>query len=248
MGPYERSAEVYDALYSTLVEYEANAGELQALIEARVANPQSVLEVACGTGAYVRWLRDWYDVTGLDLSPEMLRVARGRLPDVAFVEGDMTDFDLRQEFDAVLCLFSSIGYLTSGVQLRSALASMARHVVPGGVVLIEPWITPEGWDDDRNLTVHSATQDNLSVARIVSWVREENLVTMNWGFVVGRPEGEVEVYTEEHVTRLFTHEEYLEAFARAGLHVEHDAGGLMGRGLYIGTKRSSPRSRGAVWT
>ena len=92
--------------------------------------------------------------------------------------------------------------------------------LPGVSSLSSRGSLPTYWQDDRNLTVHTAEKHNLTVARVVSWVRAENLVTMNWGFVVGRPEGEVEAYTEEHVTMLFTHEEYLEAFTHAGLKVE----------------------------
>lgn len=112
--------------------------------------------MACGTRAYATWLDEWFAITGLDISPEMLAVARVWLPGSVFVEADMTDFDLGQEFDAVLCLFSSIGYLTSSEQLVSSLA----------------------------------------------------------------------------------HEEYLDAFTSAGLEVERDEEGPIGRGLYIGTKPS----------
>lgn len=63
----------------------------------------------------------------------MLAVARVRLPDSVFVEADMTDFDLGQEFDAVLYLSSSIGYLTSSEQLVSSLVAW-RDILP-----------PEGW-------------------------------------------------------------------------------------------------------
>ncbi len=237
-GSYQRSAEVYDVFYNTLVDYEANAGKLRDLIRDRTKDPAKVLEVACGTGAYATWLDEWFDITGLDISPEMLAVARVRLPDSVFVEADMTDFDLGQEFDAVLCLFSSIGYLTSSEQLVSSLAAMARHTAPGGVVVVEPWLTPDAWQEDRNLTIHTAEGDDVTIARVVSWVRSGDIITLNWGFVVGRPGGDVEAYTEEHVTRLFTHEEYLDAFKSAGLEVERDEEGPMGRGLYIGTKPS----------
>ena len=144
-GSYQRSAEVYDVFYNTLVDYEANAGKLRDLIRDRTKDPAKVLEVACGTGAYATWLDEWFDITGLDIFSEMLAVALVRLPDSVFVEADMTDFDLGQEFDAVLCLFSSIGYLTSSEQLVSSLAAMARHTAPGGVVVVEPWLTPEMW-------------------------------------------------------------------------------------------------------
>ena len=51
--------------------------------------------------------------------------------------------------------------------------------------------------------------------------------------MVGTPEG-VEVFTERHEAGLFTDEEYRAAFVAAGLEVEHDETGLIGRGLYVG--------------
>jgi hypothetical protein len=46
-------------------------------------------------------------------------------------------------FDAVTCLFASIAYCRSTAELRLALECMARHVNPGGLVIVEPFITPE---------------------------------------------------------------------------------------------------------
>jgi trans-aconitate methyltransferase len=56
-------------------------------------------------------LRPDYAVTGLDLSPQMLAVAREKVPDVRLVEGDMTAFRLEERFDVVLCVFDSINHL-----------------------------------------------------------------------------------------------------------------------------------------
>lgn len=235
-GPYERSAEVYDAFYGTIVDYKANAGKLRDLIRDRIEDARTVLEVACGTGAYAVWLNQWFDLTGLDISPQMLEVARRRLPDNSFVQGDMRQFDLEREFDAVLCLFSSIGHCTTREDMAAAVAAMARHAAPGGLVIVEPWITPEAWDDNRTLTVQTAEKEGLIVSRVVSSKRSDDLVSMTWGFVVGRPDGDVETFQERHIVGLFSHQEYLAAFTDAGLDVEHDGEGLIGRGLYIGTK------------
>jgi hypothetical protein len=57
--------------------------------------------------------------------------------------------------------------------------------------------------------------------------------TIDFAYSVGTPAG-VEQFTEHHELGLFTDEEYRGAFAAAGLAVEHDAEGLMGRGLYLG--------------
>ena len=55
----------------------------------------------------------------------------------------MTDFDLATTYDAVTCLFSAIGYVRTVDRMNRAVACMARHVKPGGVLIVEPWITPD---------------------------------------------------------------------------------------------------------
>jgi hypothetical protein len=54
-------------------------------------------------------------------------------------------------------------------------------------------------------------------------------------YMVATTQG-VEYFTERHELGLFTHEEYLGAFRKAGLETSHDPVGLDGRGLYIGVK------------
>jgi ubiquinone/menaquinone biosynthesis C-methylase UbiE len=103
---FSRSADLYDALYATFKDYADEAARLRELIG---PDARTLLDVACGTGAHLELLREHYEVVGLDLDPELLAIARGRLPGVELVEGDMTGFDLGRRFDAVACLFSSIG-------------------------------------------------------------------------------------------------------------------------------------------
>lgn len=133
---------LYDRIYD-FKDYAREAARLHELVQERAPGARTLLDVACGTGKHLEQLRAWYEVEGLDLDPELLAIARDRLPDVPLHEADMVDFDLGRRFDAVTCLFSSIGYVLTGKRLRSAAAAIARHVEPGGVLAVEPWITPE---------------------------------------------------------------------------------------------------------
>ncbi|MGI9647917.1 MAG: class I SAM-dependent DNA methyltransferase [Acidimicrobiia bacterium] len=231
-GAYERSAEVYDLVYSQMLDYEANAARLCELVEERVDGAETLLEVACGTGAYLEPLSRSYLVTGVDLSPLMLEQARRRLPGAQLVEADMTSLDLGRTFDVVVCLFSSIAYVQTLEGLRSTIAGFARHLAPGGLVILEPWFPPEQWNDGYVGAI-SARNDEMAVGRVTTSRRHGHLVTMTFAFTVARPGGEVESFVEEHATGQFTIEEHLEAFAAAGLVVDHDPDGLMGRGLYL---------------
>jgi SAM-dependent methyltransferase len=231
---FRQSARLYDAVYSWK-DYPREAELVHEFVQARKPGGATLLDVACGTGAHLAELRGRYRCEGLDLDPNLLSVARGRLPDVPLHEGDMRDFDLGRRFDVVTCLFSSIGYMLAVEELEASVAAMARHLEPGGVLLVEPWLTPEAV-----VTPHVGAvfvdQPELKIARVNTIEVDGRRSSFLFHFLVGTPEG-VEHFTEPHELMLFTHEEYLAAFRAAGVTVEHDGEGLMGRGLYIGIAR-----------
>lgn len=229
---FSRSARLYDAVYASIRDYPREAAELDRLIQERCPGARTLLDVACGTGAHLEHLAG-YEAEGLDLDPEMLAVARERLPKVAFHEGDMVDFDLGKRFDAVVCMFSSIGYVRSEERLRSAIAAMAHHLEPGGVLVVEPWLSPEVWVD-RHVGAVFVDEPELKIARMNVGQREGDVSIFEFEYLVGTPNG-LERFNERHELGLFTVEQYLEAFRAAGPEADHDPEGPMGRGLYIGS-------------
>ena len=117
---YDKSAQIYDLLYtgSGIKDYVAEAVELHRIIDQACPAARTLLDVACGTGAHLAELRQWYSVEGVDLSPAMLAIARRKLPAIALHVADMRTFDLGRSFDAVICLFSSIGHVTNPLEMR----------------------------------------------------------------------------------------------------------------------------------
>jgi SAM-dependent methyltransferase len=229
---FSRSARIYDAIYASIRDYPKEAAELDGLIQERRPGARTLLDVACGTGAHLEHLPG-YELEGLDLDPEMLAVARERLPAVAFHQGDMADFDLGRRFDAVVCMFSSIGYVKTEERLRTAAAAFGRHLEPGGVLVVEPWLSPEDWQD-RHIGSVFVEEPELRIARMNVPEREGDVSIVEFQYLVGTLDG-IERFSERHELGLFTREQYLDAFRSAGLEVEHDPEGPMGRGLYVGT-------------
>lgn len=136
---FTKSARFYDAIYSWK-DYPAEAQKLRSLIRQRNPQARTLLDVACGTGKHLELLREDFEVEGLDLDDDMLAIARERLPGVPLHHGSFSDFELGRTFDVVTCLFSSIGYAQTEANLRLAIAAMARHLSPGGVLIVEPMI------------------------------------------------------------------------------------------------------------
>ncbi len=227
------SARFYDAIYA-FKDYAAEAESVHALIETRRSGAKTLLDVACGTGKHLAALGRWYEVAGVDVNEAMLEAARTRYPDIPFFGGDMQTFSLGRAFDAVTCLFSAVGYLRSVDALGEAVATMARHLTPGGVLVLEPWLTPEAYRPN-NVHARYVDEPDLKIARINVSELRGRVAVMDMHYLVGTRDG-VEHFVEHHELFLFRHEEYLQAFRAAGLTSQHDPEGLMGRGLYLGVK------------
>jgi SAM-dependent methyltransferase len=231
------TADVYDALYANK-NYEAEAAKLKGFINKyKQTDGNELLDVACGTGLHLPYLTDDFEITGVDLSPQQLVKARERLPELDFEQGDMRDFDLGRQFDVVTCLFSSIGYVHPFSEMEKAVKNMAKHLKPGGVLIVEPWLQPGVFDPNR--PPHSETgelpEKNLKVTRTAHVGLDGNISVMNMHHVVETPQGSQE-FTEEHRLALYTTEEYQHAFEAAGISFDRDAEGLSGRSLYMGVK------------
>jgi ubiquinone/menaquinone biosynthesis C-methylase UbiE len=78
---FSRSARIYDAVYSWK-EYGRETALVYDLVQARKPGAQTLLDVACGTGAHLAELVRWYRCEGLDLEPELLAVACERLREI----------------------------------------------------------------------------------------------------------------------------------------------------------------------
>jgi len=229
-------ADVYDEIYRGRgKDYEAEAATVAELIRERHPKATSLLDVACGTGSHLRFFAGLFDhVEGLELSADMLSVAKRRMPLVPAHEGDMRDFALGRTFDAVTCMFSSIAYMRDERELAAAIGRMAAHLVPGGVLVIEPWWFPEtfipGYVAGDVVTVEGRT-----LARVSRTVREDDASVMEVHYVVAEAARPVRHFTVTHVNTLFTREQYEKAFAEAKLEVDYIEGGPSGRGLFTGT-------------
>lgn len=130
-------------VYGGLLPPDEAAEEAAAAVEIlAVAPPARLLDLACGWGRHALALAELgFDVTGIDLSSTLLShaVARSRaagLP-IRWVRGDIRTLPFSRHFDAVLCLFSSLGYFLVDDEDLSVLREAARVLAPGGRLLIE---------------------------------------------------------------------------------------------------------------
>jgi SAM-dependent methyltransferase len=171
---YDVFAPFYDAVMGDRAEH---ARYLRSLIRKHAPRGRRVLELACGTGSILKQLWTHYEVTGVDLSEEMLELAAEKVPGVRLFRGDMRTLNLGERFDVVLCVYDSINHLLRFAEWKSAFSCAREHLDEGGVFIFDintkrqlaalvdqpPWTR---WFGDGDLLVLDVTRAGRGV---VTW-------------------------------------------------------------------------------
>jgi SAM-dependent methyltransferase len=169
---YEVLANFYDATQGDRAEH---AAYLRGLIEKHHPKAKTVLELACGTGSVLKQLRPRYEVTGVDLSEDMLALAAEKVPGVRLVHGDMTETRLGETFDVVLCVYDSINHLLDFAEWEAVFDRAGEHLDDRGLFIFDinteqrlaalvdqpPWVH---WFADRNLLVLNVRDGDAGVS------------------------------------------------------------------------------------
>ena len=233
MDPYRKLALYYDRIYHGK-DYRTESASIAQLIR-RHTHGKELLDVGCGTGQHLVHLRKQFRCTGVDASAAMLAVARKKVKGARFHKGDMRTFSLRKKFDALVCLFSGIGYLRSDRELVQAFRNFLRHLRPGGVCLVEPWLSPRVLKAGRP---HMVTYDNadLKMARLNVSERKKDLSVLDMHHLIAERRTRVRYLRSRHELRMVGTPKLLQLMRRAGLRARFLRRGLTGRGLLVGTK------------
>ena len=230
---FSKSAELYDKIYFEFKDYKAEAQRISELLAGEHSSARTLLDVACGTGEHAKILRDQYgfEVDGIDLDNKLVSLAQRKNSEGNFCCADMVDFDLDKTYDVVMCLFSSIGYVKTLDRVTSALKRFKAHTNDGGLILVEPWFSPEQLTPGK-VFIHTAQTQKLSVARMGYSQVHDRISTLHFEYLIGTS-GKIDHEIEKHELGLFTVGEMKQCFEDAGLVATFDEEGISGRGLYI---------------
>jgi ubiquinone/menaquinone biosynthesis C-methylase UbiE len=135
---YDAYAPVYDE-FNRGYMYERWTGRLLSRAEEAGIGGNRLLDVACGTGlSFIRLLEAGWEVTGCDISPEMLERARARAGDRAeLVEADMRELPKLGEFDLIWAVSDPFNYLLEVEEVEATLRGMGRNLAPDGIALFD---------------------------------------------------------------------------------------------------------------
>ena len=131
-------AEIYDRINGEA--YTPYADMLEDLFKKSDIPVREVLDLGCGTGGITALLADrGYDMIGLDLSPEMLNVARERNygKNTLLLCQDMTEFELYGTVQAIYSSFDCLNYITKNKDLKKVFVLAHNYLESGGLFIFD---------------------------------------------------------------------------------------------------------------
>jgi len=188
------------------------------LLQGSSSHPvRTLLNLGCGGGSNDFTLKRFFAITGVDLSPNMLELARKLNPNVSYLEGDMRSIRLGHTFDAVAC-FDAIAYMLTPTDLLAAFRTAAAHLEPGGLLITFVEETPETFEQNRTvLSTHVAGSIEAAVVEN-TYDPDPRDTTFDLTFVfLVRRCGHLKTYLDQHTCGLFPMSTWTECLMQAGL-------------------------------
>ncbi|RSK27918.1 class I SAM-dependent methyltransferase [Bacillus sp. HMF5848] len=208
---YNKFAYIYDLLMNE-VPYESWASYLKQQLSRYYTEKENemlqILELGCGTGELLTILsRDKYNLTGIDLSADMLTVASQKLQEnglsnVSLYEQDMTNFELHTNFDCIIIFCDSLNYITDEQNVQATFKQVYKHLQPGGLFLFD---VHSSHKIEHILTdgVFADTNDEASYIWHCYAGDLPLMVEHDLTFFIQRENGLYERFEEYHVQRTF---------------------------------------------
>ena len=198
---YRKYAGYYDLIYNWM-DYPGEVDFIKRAVAHHLkSGGNELLDVACETGGHALFLQDDFQILGVDINPEMLDLAREKLPGVNFIQSDMKKLDLGLKFDVIICLFSAINYHTSLEELEKTFQRFYQHLHVGGVLLFDLGFCLENWEEGRML-VDAVVEGDLQLARISQSRLQDGVFNANFVFLI-KEDGKMDFEVDQHQIGVF---------------------------------------------
>jgi SAM-dependent methyltransferase len=228
--------------FSPPADYADDAGQWRDALRQRLGpGRHSLLELGSGGGHTLSHLTDDFNVTAVDLSPQMLALSQELNPEVPHHRGDMRDIRLGKQFDAV-AIHDAVCYLLTEQDLLATFATARQHLHPGGILLLTPDYLKESFSGPRVL--HWICFDASPPFTVIEYCYDldgtDTTMESLFLFLIHEPTG-LRVVEDRHITGLFPSTTWLQLLDEAGfdaeLHTLPGYEGGYGGHLFVATLR-----------
>lgn len=220
MESYTSFAAVYD-MFMDNIPYEEWASYVISLLREEGIDDGLVLDLGCGTGSLTEILaREGYDMTGIDLSPDMLQIAMekrmesGR--DILYLNQDMREFELYGTVRAIVSICDSMNYLLEKADLVQTLRLANNYLDPGGVFIFD-LNTEHKYRDILGQCTIAEDREESSFIWGNNFDEETGINEYNLSLFIQEEEDLYRKYQETHYQKAYSLDEVRAAVEEAGM-------------------------------
>ncbi len=204
-------------LLSAPEEYEEEAGAYAAILNSVCQTPpKTLLELGAGGGNNASYLKQQFQMTLTDVSANMQAVSQQLNPECEHIQGDMRSLRLGRTFDAVF-VQDAIAYMTTPEDLRAAMETAYRHLVPGGAAIFVPDYTQETFTPSTSHGGHDGEQRSM---RYLQWDRDpdpkDHSYDVEMVFLLSEHGKPIQTVHDHHTCGIFTIPEWFECLRAVG--------------------------------
>ena len=134
MTNYDVLAQYYDEIMG---DRQDEVNHIINLIDRYNPKAKSLLELGSGTGSILVGLSSRFEVSGIEKSPEMLKLSQLKLPKSTFLLGDMAAVSTSRKYDVIICIFDSINHLPNFGAWQEMFQNAAAHLNTGGIFIFD---------------------------------------------------------------------------------------------------------------
>ena len=233
---YREIAQYYDLLYHKK-NYKDEVMKINDLIKKYKPNDgNKLLDIGCGTGNHISHLKEHYHCKGVDISENIINVAREKNDDIEFFIDDMTTFHFDHNFDIIISMFGTLGYCKSLKNLLITLNNLYNHLETGGLLIFEPWFSKSNFIDGMIfLTTYDG--DEIKIARVSTSKKVKDISRIQMEYLIAKKGYAVVHYSDIHELGLFEKDDTLNIMKEIGFKAQYlDNLEGFNQGIYIGIK------------
>lgn len=233
---YSSLAKYYDLLHNQK-DYSWEANDFLKLINKyKKTEWNYLLDIACGTWNHISYFKEYFQCDGLDISKDLIDLAKQKNNDSKFFVWNMIDFVLPNKYDAITSLFSSTSYLSKEFEIEKTLANFYNHLNIWWVLLIENVYIKDFFEPVKN-HIRSYDDLNISINRIID-------MNIDWDYVIAdanynildKKSWENYNFRDKHMLRLFGKEEIEKYLKKVWFNVSYSQY-ITGTHLFVWVKR-----------
>lgn len=208
MANFQQYSKYYDLLYKDK-NYKEESEYVIKKIKRFTPKATQILELGSGSGSHAHYFCEaGFEVIGVERSPEMVDLAKSKnISGFNPIIGDISSFELSQQFDVVLSLFHVISYLTDNKALIDCFKMVHQHLKSGGIFMFDIWYSPAVYHQKPETRIKRLENSIIEIIRLAESKTEsaKNVVTVNFEVLIkDKITHNSETIREEHFMRHFS--------------------------------------------